>query len=281
MKCPKCNLKVSKDDKKCPFCETEIKIIEDTIEKLPEIIKEPEKITKSENLEKTKKLKIKPIPLEVKKPKKAKEAPDYEPTIEIPKLKIAEEEKEAEVKKTTIMSNMKIAIAALILLLNAGLIVITIIQNDNPYKDSTTNKDIGKVEKGPSKIIGNFRSANNGLFMFQDNKTFYWFDSYLNQVDNYYKGNYNYKKGKEALIEMGYTEEEFKKTFGTDINLDTVYSMNLVPSFVKKAGEDVTTRELTENESWWFILIMTNDNHAIAYNKTLDIRYNLLKIKTE
>ena len=88
LKCPKCNLKISSKEKKCPFCETKITKTEDTIDELPDIIKEPKKITQEENLEKTKRIRIKPIPLAVKKVTKAKEKDDYSPTIEIPKLKL-------------------------------------------------------------------------------------------------------------------------------------------------------------------------------------------------
>ena len=74
---------------------------------------------------------------------------------------------------------------------------------------------------------------------------------------------------------MGYTEEEFKKTFGENLDINNAYSLNLLPSLVYKGYQDTTTRDLKDNETWWFILIKKDANTAIAYNKTLDQRYNL------
>ena len=39
----------------------------------------------------------------------------------------------------------------------------------------------------------------------------------------------------------------------------------------------MTEEDLTKNETWWYILMIRNDGTAIAYNKTLDIHYNLIK----
>lgn len=153
-------------------------------------------------------------------------------------------------------------------------VITKVIVEINP-KTEKENSNI--VKKSTSKELGSWKTSNNGLFVFQDNKNFYQYESINNQKDNYYAGSYNYKKGIEALEEIGYTEEEFFKTFGEDTKLENVYSINLLPTILFKDGEDITTSELKENESWWFILIIKNDNTAIAYNKTLDLRYNLVK----
>ena len=47
-----------------------------------------------------------------------------------------------------------------------------------------------------------------------------------NLNDNYYKGKYNYKTGTDALTEMGFTTDEFKKEYGQDIKLENIYSIN-------------------------------------------------------
>ena len=51
----------------------------------------------------------------------------------------------------------------------------------------------------------------------------------------------------------------------------------MIPTTVIKANTNVTLHELKENETWWFILMVKNDGTAIAYNKTLDLRYNLVQ----
>ena len=76
---------------------------------------------------------------------------------------------------------------------------------------------------------------------------------------------------------MGYTEKEFTIEFGENINLDNIYSINLKPTTVIMSGIDISTVELNKNESWWFILIIKDDGNAYAYNKTLDLKYNLIK----
>ena len=76
---------------------------------------------------------------------------------------------------------------------------------------------------------------------------------------------------------MGYTKEEFNIEFGVDIKIENVYSINMIPTTVIKANTNVTLHELKENETWWFILMVKNDGTAIAYNKTLDLRYNLVQ----
>ena len=40
---------------------------------------------------------------------------------------------------------------------------------------------------------------------------------------------------------------------------------------------DKDERDIKENESWWYILIVKDEQTAIAYNKTLDLRYSLIK----
>ena len=275
MKCPKCNLKISKKEKKCPFCETKIKDIKDNIEKLPEIIDEPNKITSAESLETKVKLKINKIPLKVKpitSPKPEKKVKKKELTKTKSQLKKEKEEKE---KRLKFYSNLKIVLVILLLIINILLIAKTVIDLETePVKEKTPSIPIKHAK---STIIGTWRSSTNGLFVFQDNELFFWYDSYKDQQDNYYSGTYNYKIGKEALIEMGYTEDEFKKTFGEEVSIDNVYSMNMIPNISVQKGMNNTEKDIKENESWWYILIIKDEKTAVAYNKTLDLRYNLIK----
>ena len=124
--------------------------------------------------------------------------------------------------------------------------------------------------------LGGWISQNNELFLFAKDNKFYWYDSYLKQDDNYYEGTYNYKSGAAALEEMGYTEEEFYNTFGQELSLDNVYSLNIVPNALIKKQENITNT-LKEDETWWFLLIIKNEETAIAYNKTLELEYDLTK----
>ena len=259
-RCPNCNLSIPKKVKKCKFCGAIInKEVKDQIESLPDIIKKPNKITKTESLENTKEIKINPIPLKVK-------------PITAPRD--IEKETTQKKKQFKFLSSLKIILVILLLLVNTILITKVISGKEEEKKPK---EKIKEVEHTTSNVLGNWRSSNNGLFAFEDNNNFFWYEYYDDLKNNYYKGTYNYKKGLEALQEMGYSEQEFTNTFGNDIKIDNVYSLNLLPTYSFKAGNNMTEEDLTENESWWFILMIKNDGTAIAYNKTLDLRYNLVK----
>lgn len=258
MRCPKCNLSISSNSKKCQYCGVKIvKIPKDQIEKFPNIIKKPNKITKTESLESTSEIYINPIPLKVK-------------PITSPK----------ESKKNTILkdnnkkifSTIKIIIVLLLLIANT-ILIIKVLTN----KETIPKEETKEIKHTTSDILGNWRTSNNGLFAFEDNYNFFWYEYYDDLKDNYYSGTYNYKNGLEALAEMGYSIQEFTTTFGADIKIENVYSFNLIPTYAFKANKNVTSKDLSENETWWFILMIRNDGTAIAYNKTLDIRYNLVK----
>ncbi len=257
-RCPKCNLSIPNNAKKCKYCGISIKkATKDYVEDIPKIIQEPNKITETENLENTSKIKVN-IPLKVKPVTSPKEIID---------------EKNSENIKLKIFSSFKIILVVLLLIVN----IIFIVKIITDKEETLTPEKIKEVEHTTSEVLGNWRSSNNSLFAFEDNKNFFWYEYYDDLKDNYYSGTYNYKKGEDALKEMGYTIDEFYITFGNNINLENVYSINLIPNYVYKAGKNVTNKELKENESWWYILMIKNDGTAISYNKTLDLRYNLVK----
>ena len=265
MKCPKCNNEVKKHSKKCKNCGSPIKKEpKDHMEKLPEIIETPNKILESESLEKTKEIKVEAIPLKVK-------------PVKTPKKDNKKIEKDTNINwQDNVFSSIKIVIVFLLLLINV-LFIVKLINGEEKNKTTNKEKEPTITEHAPSNILGKWRSSNNGLFSFEDDYNFYWYEYYDDLKNNYYSGTYNFKKGEEALKEMGYTKEEFNIEFGTDIKIENVYSINMVPTSVIKANTNVTLHELKENESWWFILMVKNDGTAIAYNKTLDLRYNLVK----
>lgn len=259
-RCPKCNLRIADSTRKCPYCKVSLpKSFKDQIGKQPDIIKTPNKITNTESLEKTHEIKIKPIPLKVKpiKSPKRSQTPKKENNIQI-----------------KIFSSVKIVFVLLLLLINLAIIFKIVSDKE---KQTISPEKSSSVEHPTTNSLGSWRSSNNGLFIFEDNNKFFWYEYYDDLKNNYYSGDYNYKQGLDALEEMGYTEEEFNLTFGEDIKIENVYSMNLLPTYSFKAGSDMTKEELSENENWWYIIMIRNDGTAIAYNKTLDLRYNLVK----
>jgi len=266
--CSNCGEEITKKVSKCPNCHA--KLPKDSIEPLPSVINNPEKITSEETLNE-KNLKINTIPIKVKKataPKNAKNL-KKDQNDKKPKRKKASEH----IASLQTKSTLKIIAVAILLVQNITLIVNIAIKTETNNNQAMLGTK--KNANATTNAIGSWKTENNSLFVFTDDYNFYWYDSYKSLDNNYYAGTYNLKKGEEALTEMGYTEEEFATTFGNDIELDNVYSMNLLPTLSYKNYQDTSSSDLKENESWWFILIIKNDDTAIAYNKTLDLRYNL------
>ena len=272
IECPTCKVKVSNTEKKCPFCETKLpKVLKDNIEKLPEIITEPNKITYSESLEQKRKIKINKIPLKVKPVKTPKKKNKKKIKKKVNKNKKKNSKKTFEIK---FFSTLKIIFGILLLLLNILLIVNIIIESESSKPQKTTKNDVKK--NIPTSIIGSWRTSNNGLFVLDDELNFYWYEYYKDKKHNYYQGTYTYKKGTEAIEEMGYNEEEFYNSFNSDIKIENVYSIIITPTYFTAANKDMTESQIKKNETWWYILMIKDDKTAISYNKTLDLRYNLV-----
>ena len=133
-----------------------------------------------------------------------------------------------------------------------------------------------KVKKNNKNNINTkWVTADDSMFHFDKDNNFYWYDDYTNKKDNYYEGTYTYKQGEEALKEMGYNEKEFIQVFGDKIAKDNIYSLELTPQTAFIEGKDQSETFLPKGTKWWFILIIKSEGGAIAYNKTLDIRYHL------
>lgn len=209
-------------------------------------------------------LKVKKVtaPKKVDKPKKKKNNKIELPVLKEDKLSIQ------------FLSTIKVFSVVVLLIISIILIVNIVVEIDK-NKESTIIPETEKNQVENNSILGNWITENNSLFSFFDNGEFYWYDSVDDLTNNYYSGTYTYKKGLEALGEMGYTEEEVKVTFGDEINIDNIYSIVMQPTTLIKAKKDLSENEIKERETWWFLIIKKSDTEALGYNKTLDIRYNL------
>jgi hypothetical protein len=47
------------------------------------------------------------------------------------------------------------------------------------------------------------------------------------------------------------------------------------PNYLYKNNLNVTKTQISKNETWWFIIIIEDNGNVLAYNKTLDTRYQL------
>ena len=205
-------------------------------------------------------------------------------TIKIPLMVKEKENKSKKVKNNKVVhhpenqkkdkenSSILLAIIVLLLLITSYVIINKMI--------STENKPVAiadkKEKKGTSLSLNTkWITADDSMFYFDKEGNFYWYDDYTDKKDNYYDGTYTYKQGKDALKEMGYDEKEFLKVFGEKISEDRVYSLELTPVTAFIEGRDQSETFLPKGTKWWFILIIKSEGGAIAYNKTLDIRYHL------
>ena len=128
---------------------------------------------------------------------------------------------------------------------------------------------------GSNNLYNKWLTDNNSLFIFGSDLKFAWYDDSTNLENNYYLGTYTFKTNNEALIEMGYNQDEFRLNFPNISNLDNVYSVTIKPTYLYRNHLNVTNTQLQENENWWFIIMIDDEGNTVAYNKTLDQRYNL------
>lgn len=212
-------------------------------------------------------LKVNQIPLKIKPVKSPK------------KNKKKSKQKSSKETKLKIFSSIKIIFVIILLIVNTFLIINIAIKIDtNKSVPTNIQNEISNKVPENSSVLGSWMTTKESLFSFKDDYTFYWYDSYYHKEDNYYSGTYSYKNGEAALNEMGYSIEEAKLNFGDNIKIENIYSINMIPIISYKAGLDTTKKDITTDEEWWFILVIKNDKTAIAYNKTLDLRYSLTKV---
>ena len=175
-------------------------------------------------------------------------------------------------KKTTdgrLSNGILLCIIVLLLLITSYVIINRIIESNTKTVLASTNK----IKE--YTYLKKWLTIDDEAFVFEQDKTFYWYSDKDNTNNNYYSGKYTVKKGLDAVKEMGYNEKDFTNTFGSKIEQNNIYSFEIVPDTAYIDGVDKTDTYLPNNTKWWFILIIKSDGSAIAYNKTLDIRYHL------
>lgn len=261
-KCPKCGLDYKVNVRKCPNCRTVMSPIKKDID-LPKL-KNDVKLGEEKSV---KEVKVKQIPLKVKRVKSFKNEDRRSSSL-------------VREKKFSFMSSLKIVFVSLLLLLNVLLIINIVIQVDGAAPSTLEKNYEDSIKKIDTEISlnGSWITQNSGKFLFQDDNKFYWYDNYQVLDDNYYGGSFTYKQGEEALSDMGITYYELCSELEVeDIKIDNIYSIELVPILAIRNRQDATISNLKKDEKWWMLFIITEDRYAVAYNKTLDLRYSLKK----
>ena len=188
-------------------------------------------------------------------------------------VKTKKEKKKKEVKLSDgkLSNAILLCIIALLLFITSYVIVQRVI--DSNTKTVVTSSNDTKIKE--YTLLKKWESADEELFVFDDNHKFYIYNNKDNINNDYYSGTYSYKKGNEALLEMGYTESEYSKIFKERIEKNNIYSLELKPDTVYMDGVDKSDKSIPDNTKWWFLLIIKSDGTAIGYNKTLNTRYHL------
>ena len=162
-----------------------------------------------------------------------------------------------------------------VILLFVTITLIIIVLYKSPDDGLTTKITLNPLVDKSDTLFNKWRSNNDSLFIFGSDLKFSWYENYKDLDNNYYLGTYTYKTNKDAIKEMGYTEEEFKQSFPHVSDYNKVYSLQIKPNYLYKNNLNVTKTQVSKNETWWFIIIISDDGTVNAYNKTLDTRYQL------
>ena len=179
--------------------------------------------------------------------------------------------KEVKLSDGKLSNAILLCVIALLLFITSYVIVQRVI--DSNTKTVVSNNSNDNIKE--YTLLKKWESADDELFIFDEEHKFYIYNNKDNIKDDYYSGIYSYKKGKEALEEMGYTEEDYTKIFKERVEENNIYSLELKPDTVFMDGIDKTDKSLPNNIKWWFLLIIKSDGTAIGYNKTLNTRYHL------
>jgi len=274
-KCPKCNKPFNDQLIYCPSCHSSLVVVEEIDimpdEVLPagmELPKTKEEIQKQLaeqnkifNEQKTIQIyNVNDIPLTTSE-KKVVSRELNKKTITRPTKKL---------KRNMFVTSLQTTGVLFLLILS-----IYIIKSSLTVQPSNSVKTFEKLTNTLTKeetLMGNWITNTDNLYMFKDN-TFRWYNNYQVLNNNFYDGTYTYKQGLDALEEMGYTEDDYMVTFKKEnIKLDNIYSIQL-----DITNEFINNISKSNNKKWWIIMILSNNKEATIYNKTLDLRYHLIK----
>jgi hypothetical protein len=119
-----------------------------------------------------------------------------------------------------------------VILLFVTITLIVIVLYKAPDDGLTTKITLNPLVDKSDTLFNKWKSSNDSLFIFGSDLKFSWYENYKDLDNNYYLGTYTYKTNKEAIKEMGYTEDEFKKTFPNISNYNNVYSLQIKPNYL-------------------------------------------------
>lgn len=141
---------------------------------------------------------------------------------------------------------------------------------DSTVTDSNDNSLFKNVD-------GYWVTTANECYRFSSTGTFYWYQSYNNLTDNYYKGDYEIINSFDAIeeLELDYSDvlEVISKSNGT-ITYDDFYCIKAYPTYLISGGIDKSNTNLQNNPCFTYLFLKVSDTSAQMINyQTLSTLY--------
>ncbi len=121
-------------------------------------------------------------------------------------------------------------------------------------------------------------SKNSACFVFEEDKTFYWYKSESDKNDNYYKGTIEYLKGTAAMDELKLSYSGLLRLIANskgEISVDNVYCLKLSPTYLISSGVDKT--DTVKGKVMKLLFVYIDKSTAQAYNYNTGDVYDLVK----
>lgn len=120
------------------------------------------------------------------------------------------------------------------------------------------------------EVYGSWYEDSGMLFTFS-NHTFYWYKDFMDQKNNYYKGNLEIK----SLCDLGLTKEEIKKEYG-EISCKDYYELDLYPKELKSEEKEET---YNGTYALKFALYFASEKEVYLYDFSKEKFYEVAKIE--
>lgn len=140
--------------------------------------------------------------------------------------------------------------------------------------DSTSSNDF-------SDIVGGWESTAEGgsYYVFNQDKTFYWYKSANDLKDNYYNGPMEVLRGADAISELGLSYEGVISNIVNsegEVTMDDIYALILKPNYLISGGIDKSST-LSSSSEMKLLFVYIDDNSAQAHNYTSGDTYYFQK----
>ena len=140
--------------------------------------------------------------------------------------------------------------------------------------DKVNNTKINSADKNAiinnyeDAIYGKWTSQNGTLFVFSNDGKYGYYKDENDISDNYYKGPFEAVNGKEAMDDLGITDEEYNRSYKNITGKkDNIFAIKMYMETLHSEGIDKSDI-LDKNNYYFFIFLISKDdsNSGIAFN---------------